>query len=348
MNTLPSIDSIDVSGKTVFVRVSLDVPLDNGHITDTTRLEASLATIQKLKERDAKRIIVAGHMGRPNGEFDPSLSTKNVIEWYKQALQEDVYFIPFNNKESLHSYPILIKHEPHRVFLLENLRFWEGEEENSEEFVDALDSLAEVYINDCFDTSHREHASIVGLPKTMPSAFGVNFIEEYNHLSRVIDDPTRPVVAILSGVKEDKLEYLDSFYELADKVLIAGRLPEYLGEEYSHPKAVMAHLIQDKEDITLHSVEHFETELRKAKTIIVSGPMGKFEEEGHRQGTQRVFEAVAANEIAFKLAGGGNTNEAIEMLGIRDKFDWISTAGGAMLEFLANKTLPGIEATISK
>jgi len=344
MNTLPSINSIEISNKTVFVRVSLDVPVEDGHITDTTRLEASLATIHKLKENNAKRIIIAGHMGRPNGEFDPSLSTKNVIEWYKQALHEDVYFIPFINQESLHSYPILVKHEPHRVFLLENLRFWEGEEENNEEFVDALDSLAEVYINDCFDTSHRDHASITGLPKTMPSAFGVNFIQEYEHLSKVIDDPKHPVVAILSGVKEDKLKYLDAFYDLADKVLIAGRLPEYLGEDYSHPKAVMAHLIQDKEDITLHSVEHFESELRKAKTIIVSGPMGKFEEEGHRQGTQKVFEAIAANESAFKLAGGGNTNEAIDMLNLRGQFDWVSTAGGAMLEFLANKTLPGIEA----
>ena len=126
-------------------------------------------------------------------------------------------------------------------------------------------------------------------------------------------------------------------------VLISGRLPLYLEEDYKNEKVIVANLIQDKEDITLHSIESFEHELAKAKTILVSGPMGRYEEDGHRQGTKRVLEAVA-NAGAYKVAGGGDTEAAITLLGLEDKFDWISTGGGAMLEFLANRTLPGIIA----
>ena len=151
------------------------------------------------------------------------------------------------------------------------------------------------------------------------------------------------MVVTLSGLKEDKLEFLDRFKEKADKVLIAGRLGEYLGEDYSDPKVVIARLIQDKEDITLNSIEKFEDEISSAKTILVSGPMGKFEDEGHSQGTERVFKKIAESN-AFKVAGGGDTEHALEMFEVKDKFNWVSTGGGAMLEFLANGTLPGIEA----
>lgn len=345
--SLPTINSLQIENKNVFVRCSLDVPIENGNIKDDSRLIASLDTLRKLRDKGAKRIYIAGHMGRPEGDFDKSLSTKQLIEWYKQNLEEDVYYIPFMHHDSFHSCPILFKTEPHRFFLLENLRFWNGEKENNPEFVNSLDSLAEVYINDAFDVSHRDHASITGLPKVIErgAAFGESFLKEYSNLEKIRNSPERPFILLLSGVKEDKLNYLDRFLELADKVLIAGKLPDYLDEDYSHPKAMVAKLIQDKEDITLRSIENFESEIARAKTVVVSGPIGKYEDEGHRQGTERVLTAVA-NSNAFTLAGGGDTGAALQLLGLEEKFDWVSIAGGAMLDYLADGSLPGIDAII--
>jgi phosphoglycerate kinase len=208
-----------------------------------------------------------------------------------------------------------------------------------------LASLGDAYVNDAFGTSHREHASFISLPSRMPRAAGEHLRKEVEQLSRVLENPERPLVALLSGVKEDKLTYLERFVEISDLVLVGGRLPVFMDEDYKHDKVFVSRLLQDKEDITLHSVEKMEEEVAKAKTILVSGPMGKFEEEGHRLGTKRVFEAIANSE-AYKVAGGGDTEAAITLLGLEDKFDWISTGGGAMLEFIAKGTLPGLQALL--
>ena len=162
-------------------------------------------------------------------------------------------------------------------------------------------------------------------------------------MSKLRENPERPLITLLSGVKEDKLDYLEPFKQFSDEVLVSGRLPEYLGDEFKDEKVVVAKLMPDKEDITINSIEKFEGEVTKAKTILVAGPIGKYEEEGHRQGTIRVFTSVA-NSSAYKIAGGGDTEEALTVCGVKEKFDWVSVGGGAMLEFLAKGTLPGLEA----
>ncbi|MCX6705309.1 MAG: phosphoglycerate kinase, partial [Candidatus Woesebacteria bacterium] len=197
----------------------------------------------------------------------------------------------------------------------------------------------------------RESASIVGLPKLLPHAVGFRFAKEVENLSKVFENPAHPLLFIVGGSKKDKLDYIKSLESLSDKILVGGRLPEYYGDlalesvrnRGEQDKLIIANLVQDKEDITLNSIERFEKEIEKAKTIVLAGPMGKYEEEGHRQGTERVFKAVAGSST-FKVAGGGDTERAISELAISDKFDWISVGGGAMLEFLAKRTLPGIEA----
>lgn len=320
---------MDFENKKVLVRLDLDVPIKYGKIEDN-RLQAGLATLYSLKDK-AKQIIILGHMGRPEGP-DESLSTKQLLPWFQEKLSEVEFYDNFEN------FPTS------KIVLFENLRFWEGEQKNDPEFVKQLASLGEVFVNDSFAVSHRESASIVGLPAILPSELGEQFKKEIENLSKVFDNPARPVMVTLSGVKDDKLTYIDSFKEKADKILVAGRLGEYLGEDFKDPKTEVARLIQDKEDITIHSIESFESILSSAKTILVSGPMGKFEEEGHRLGTERVFRKIAENEEAFKVAGGGDTEHALEMFGIKDKFNWVSTGGGAMLEFLANGTLPGLAA----
>ena len=151
---------------------------------------------------------------------------------------------------------------------------------------------------------------------------------------------------VISGIKQDKINYFEKLESVADRILVAGRLPEYIHDTSplrENKKYVIGRLMPDKEDITIKSIEKFEREIKKAGTMIVSGPMGKFEEEGHQMGTKRVLKAIA-NSDALKVAGGGNTEAAIEKFGFEEKFDWISTGGGAMLEFLSTGTLSGIEA----
>jgi phosphoglycerate kinase len=232
------------------------------------------------------------------------------------------------------------------LVMAENLRFDSGETENDEHYAEHLAEEGEVYINEAFATSHRKHASIVRLPKLLPSAAGLRFVQEVENLEKILNNPKKPALLIIGGIKKDKLDYLEDFKKFADKILIAGRLPEYLPKDINDEKLLVAKLIMDKEDITIHSIEKFEEEISKAGTIVIAGPMGKFEEESHMTGTKRVFEAIA-NSQTYKLAGGGETQKVISTLGLTEKFNWISVGGGASLEFLAKGTLPGIEALLN-
>ena len=336
---LPTIDSLDLNGKRVLVRADLDVPFEDGKILDDSRIRNCLPTFKHVLEKGAERLLILGHIGKYE---DPqkTVSTAFLRESLAQLLGQEVNFVvgmpptgEINGK----------------VVLLDNVRLNEGEERNDVEFARTLAQFADFYVNEAFATSHREHASIVGVPKLLPKAAGLRFAEEVEKLSVILENPKRPVVAMVSGIKKDKLSYIQNFLKFADTILVGGRLPDYIEDNdpmRTNSKIILAHLIPDKEDITTHSVETFQKELTKAGTIIVAGVVGKYEEEGHRQGTKQVFETVA-NSSAFKLMGGGDSEAAATLLGITDKFDWISTGGGAMLEFLAKGALPGIEALLS-
>lgn len=314
---LPKLTDLDVSGKKVLLRLDLDTNPDPNDL----RIKASEETLDYLKNKNSE-IIIIGHKGRPEGKVNESLSLK-----------------PFQ--------PIFDKWG---AKVEENLRFDPGEESNDPEFAKKLASLGNVYVNEAFASSHRSHASIVGLPKLLPHAVGFRFQKEVENLSKVLESPKKPVVFLLSGLKEDKLNYLEGIKKFADKVLIGGRLPDFLGDKalesvrLQNSNVIIGNLVMDKEDITLNTIEVFEKEISKAGTIVVSGPLGKYEDEGHKQGTERVFKAVSQNKNAFKVAGGGDTEEAISLLELGAQFNWISVGGGAMLDFLVNKTLPGIEA----
>ena len=355
---LRKLDSVELTGKSVLVRMDLDVEISNAQflisnsksgIEGVSRLELELPTLEYILGKVPRKVVVIGHKGRPHsaeaalgagphsapldgatrGRPEGELSLKLVGELIRRRLDvgEDLLDVK------------------------ENLRFDKREEENDEGFARELSEGVDVCVNEAFASSHRKHASIVGVPKYVKEkCAGLRFAEEVAKLSRVLEKPERPLVSILSGVKEDKLEYLEGFKKFSDRVLVGGRLPEYVEKDdkyraVSDEKMVVARLVQDKEDITINSIEVFEEEIGLAKTIVVAGPVGKFEEEGHRQGTERVFRAVA-NSSAYKLAGGGDTGQAIKVLGLEGKFDWISVGGGAMLEFLVKGTLPGIEALV--
>ena len=315
---LPKVTDLPVAGKRVLLRLDLDTDPNPNDL----RIKASQDSLNYLKEKGAQIIIIA-HKGRPGGKVDEGFSLKS--------------FQPIFNKWGAE--------------VKENLRFNPGEEANDEAFAKEIASWGDIYINESFGNSHREHASIVGIPMLLPHAAGFRFQKEVENLNRVTEDAKRPVIFLLSGVKADKLSYFEGIKEFADKVLIGGRLPDYMGDEKlvsvrsrgEGDRVIVGNLTMDKEDITLNTIERFEKEIEKAKTIVVTGPLGKYEDAGHRQGTERVFKAVASCS-AFKIAGGGDTEKAIQVLNLLDDFSWISVGGGAMLEFLVKRTLPGIEA----
>ena len=320
---LPKLTDIDVAGKRVLVRADLDID-----IGETYRLEAIVPTLEYLSSK-AGKIIVIGHLGRPGGKIVDELKIAPVAE----ALKKTCSGINFE--------------------VLENLRFNPGEESNDIDFAKEIASHGDVYINEAFATSHRDSASITTLPKLLPHAAGFRFIKEVENLSKIFEDPKKPVVFVIGGSKDDKKEYIKNLEPLADKILVGGRLPEYYGDlalesirnAKEDLKVLIANLNQDKEDITLNSIERFEKEIEKAKTIVLAGPMGRYENEGHRQGTERIFKKVASSG-AFKIVGGGDSLSVLTIYSLKEKFDWVSVGGGAMLEFLSKKTLPGITALL--
>lgn len=342
---LPSLKDIDVKGKNVVVRMDLDLSIDGDSEEsdlDKYRLESSRDTLEYLASQNA-HVTIIGHRGRPKGLKDDCFSLEPVSKELSSMLRGSVGDEKMNEL---------------RMCMKENLRFNPGEEENDEEYAKKLSDSFDVYVNEAFATSHRKHASVYALPKLMKKkgkdvVFGFRFIEEVKNLGKVRNNPERPMIVVLGGKKKDKLDYLEPFERFADKILIGGRLPTHMDdvkvsirEVPDDAKLVVGELVQDKEDITIHTIERFENEISKAKTIVVSGPMSKFEFEGQRLGTARTIDAVAANESAFRVAGGGDTEKAISLFGLRDKFDWISVGGGSMLDFLADGTLPGIEAIV--
>ncbi|OGM76934.1 hypothetical protein A2188_01840 [Candidatus Woesebacteria bacterium RIFOXYA1_FULL_43_9] len=334
---LPFLSATEFLGKRVLVRADLDLGEGlNFPENELLRLQALVPTLNFLADRRCS-VTIIGHRGRPDGREVPELSLKPV----ETKLHELLPGVEFR--------------------VLENLRFDPREEANDEILAKMLAGTAEMYVNDAFANSHREHCSISALPKLMKAqgktvVLGLRFEKEIGNLSKVLVSPRKPVIFVISGLKKDKLDYIQKLANLADKVLVGGRLPEYLetasseestsevtqGGSSDGGRVVVARLNPDKEDITIRSIENFETEITQAGTIVLAGVLGKYEEEGHRLGTERIFAAVA-NSKAYKVVGGGDSVVAVYMLGLSDRFDWVSVGGGAMLEYLVAGTLPGIE-----
>ncbi len=343
---IPTLTNFKTSDGVGIIRADLDTITD-GKITSDRRLEVLLPTLKLLLEKGAKKLLVIGHNGRPE-KYDEKYTTKPISKWLSTKLDIPVGFArhyPMNDFYVVYEEVFTAKE---KVIVLDNLRFWGGEIENEELFVEELGNIGSFYVNESFGNSHRNHASIVGLPKYFKDKgndiyAGLNFENEIKNLNKIFENSQKPIVSIISGIKDDKKDYVEAFKKFSDLVLVAGRLPDYFPEDINDPKLIIARLNPDKEDITLRSIEKFEAEIAKAGTIILAGPIGKYEEPGHLLGTQRVFQAVADSKATFKLAGGGDTTQAIKLLQLDQAFDWISTGGGAMLEYLAKRTLPGIE-----
>ena len=231
------------------------------------------------------------------------------------------------------------------IFALENLRYNPGEEANSSEFSKYLASFGDVYCNDSFAVSHRDHASFTGIAKLLPGYAGIHLLEEVEQLEAVMRQPAHPLVAILGGSKvETKMPAINNMAKFVDTILLGGKLVAEADSVVLPPQVHLGKLTSNGFDITPESAQEFAAKIAQAKTIIWNGPLGKFEEPPYDQGTKIVAQAVAANKSATRVIGGGDTIAALNQFNLADQSGYISTGGGAMLDFLAGDSLPGLAA----
>jgi len=326
-----SVKEAQVSGKRVIVRTDFDVPVKKGVIEDETRLDTSITTLKYLLEKGAKLFLIS-KMGRPKFR-DSSLSLKSVVEDVSKKLEREVKF-----KDDLG------EGIPGDVTLLENLRFWPGEEKADLDFSKKLASFGDIYVNECFATSHRPEASFVGIPKFLPSYAGLNLIREVTELKMVLEKPKRPLVSIIGGAKlKTKLPAINNLARVSDKVLVGGKLMFEVAGQNLPANVIIAPDDIDKKDLGPKAIDSFAKIIKSANTIVWSGPMGMFEVDRYMEGTRLLAKAVVESG-AYKIVGGGDTIAALDKLKLLDKIDYVSTGGGAMLEFLAEKKLPGLVA----
>ncbi len=320
--------------KNVLLRLDLDLPESNGSF-DTTRLEDSFETLRYLWREKAKHVTVIAHRGHePKKTKEFSLAPIADLLYEGLLLQTG---FKKAKREQLEEW----------LDVLENLRFDPREEENDPGFAKELAEGQDVFVNDAFATAHREHTSIVGLPKILPTVFGFQFEKEMTVLKKVTETPKRPFVFVLGGAKlETKMPLIEKMSELVDVILLGGKLAvEARATNYKQRRMIVAELTEDNLDISPKAAEQFERFITDAKTIVWNGPMGKFEDPANMAGTAYVANAIARTS-AFKVLGGGDTEAAVTILKINEgkAFNHISAGGGAMLYYLAYRKLPALDA----
>jgi len=327
----------ELTGKTIFVRTNYDVPIKDGQVQDTTRIEDSLPTLRDLLENGCK-LVLGAHLGRPDGQVDPEMSLQPVQALLEQYLGETVILQPTIDQAA-------VKNSPARIILLENLRYFPGETENDPQFAQQLADLADAYVNEAFANCHRKHASVVAITQLLPSYAGLSLEREITVLLKVRNHPESPLVLIVGGAKvETKIPLFETFKDKAEHLLAGGLIGPNLPEEYHHiPGLDIAELLPDQKDITQDAANRFADKIMHAKTVIWNGTMGVFEDENYRLGTDIIAHAIDSTD-AFTVIGGGDTEAALKVLDLEANIDHISTGGGAMLDLLSDGNLVALQA----
>ena len=385
-----TLDDMDLGGKRVLVRVDINVPVEDGRVTDTTRIDRIVPTVKDIQAKGGKPILLA-HFDRPKGRVVPEMSLRQIVPALSKALGQEVVFLDGNYGTGV------AEMQDGDVALLENLRFNPGEEANDEAFAKRLASLGDVYVNDAFSAAHRAHASTAALAHLLPACAGRLMAEELSALDKALGTPERPVVAVVGGAKvSTKLDLLSNLVEKVDVLVIGGGMANTflaasgidVGKSLcEHDLARTARDIAQKaadkgceillpRDVVVaqefkagaanetvktedcpadamildagpDSVAHIVQVLERAKTLVWNGPLGAFEIEPFDAATNAAARAAAQLTRDGKLisvAGGGDTVAALNKAGAADDFTYVSTAGGAFLEWMEGKTLPGVAA----
>ncbi|MFD2214677.1 phosphoglycerate kinase [Metabacillus endolithicus] len=390
-----SVKDIDVKGKVVFCRVDFNVPMKDGQVTDETRIRAALPTIQYLSEQGAK-VVLASHLGRPKGEVVEELRLNAVAEKLQELSGKNVVKTDEAYGESVKAE--IAKLEEGGLLLLENVRFYPGEEKNDPELAKAFAELADVYVNDAFGAAHRAHASTEGIAKHIPAVAGFLMEKELEVLGKALSNPERPFTAIIGGAKvKDKIGVIDNLLNKVDNLIIGGGLAYTFIKALGHDvgKSLLeedkidlakSYLDQAKEKgvnfympvdvvvaddfsndantqiVSIDSIpsdwegldagpktrEIYADVIKNSKLVIWNGPMGVFELEAFAGGTKAVAEALAEANDTYSVIGGGDSAAAVEKFNLADKMSHISTGGGASLEFMEGKELPGVVALNDK
>ncbi|HET8563152.1 MAG TPA: phosphoglycerate kinase [Candidatus Binatia bacterium] len=383
------VEELALKAKTVFLRVDFNVPIHQGKITEPHRIESTLPTLQLVLER-AKKIIIASHLGRPNGKRDPKYSLGPVRAHLERSLKQPVVLAP----DCVGPETERLARDPScRILLLENVRFHNEEEANDAGFARALASLGDVYINDAFGAAHRAHASTAGMAKFFRiKGAGLLLQKELDYLSRLLSTPDQPFITILGGAKvSDKIGVIRNLLPKIDTVLIGGGMAytflkaqgisvgkslveedrvafaneiltqadaqgatvllpvdHVTGEvDKNNPMTAEVNIPSNRMglDIGPKTEARFAAELRKAKMVLWNGPMGVFEDERYSHGTRALARTLADHHSNLvSVIAGGDTVAAVTAAGVEDKISHLSTGGGATLEFLEGKELPGIKA----
>ena len=383
---------LDLKGKKVLLRVDLNVPMKNGAVTETSRIEKIIPTIKLLSEKQAK-IIILSHIGRPKGKVVKEMSLKPISEKLSVLLKKKVLF---NDDPVSEDTSLEIEKIPNgSILMLENIRFNEKEEANDSKFAKKISSLGDIYVNDAFSCSHRSHASIDAITKYIPSYFGLQITEEINALEKITNKIEKPISLIIGGSKiTTKFKIINNLIKKFDNIIIVGGMAntilKHMGKnvgksicednsgtlvkeifensikyncEIVIPNDVMVsenldgkglekdvNEIADNEmilDIGPKTISSIEKIINKSRTVLWNGPAGYFENPNFQNGTKKILEVISIktmNEKIFSVAGGGETVAAINKFKKSNSFNFISTAGGAFLEYLEGKTLPGIKA----
>lgn len=390
-----TVRDIDVKGKVVFCRVDFNVPMENGKITDDTRIRAALPTIQYLTEQGA-RVLLASHLGRPKGQAVEELRLTPVAQRLSELLGKEVVKTDEAYGEEVKN--ALSSLDNGGVILLENVRFYPGEEKNDPELAKKFAELADVYVNDAFGAAHRAHASTEGVAKLLPAVAGFLMEKELDVLGKALSNPERPFTAIIGGAKvKDKIDVINNLLDKVDNLIIGGGLgytfikalghdvgkslleedkietakgfmekakekgvnfliPEdiLVSDDFSNDantKVVGIDAIpSDWEglDIGTKTIEKYQNTIKNSKLVIWNGPMGVFEMETFANGTRSIAEALADAKDTYSVIGGGDSAAAVEKFGYADQMSHISTGGGASLEFMEGKELPGVTALNDK
>jgi phosphoglycerate kinase len=385
-------DEPNLKQKKILLRLDLNVPLDNGRITDTTRIDKILPTINFLLKSNAK-IIILSHVGRPKGKIINELSLKPICENLKKKLNENIKLITKNLKEIDPKDLFINKNE--KIVMLENLRFYKEEEENNNEFAKHLASLADIYVNDAFSCSHRAHASIFEITKFLPSYVGLQLNLEIDALTKITSEIKKPVTCIIGGSKiSTKINIIKNLIPKFDSIVIVGGMAnnilKYKGynigkslqedncdqiikEIFSLSKKKNCKIIYPEDvavgkgldgspkikevndvskdelilDIGPKSIQTINSLIEKSETILWNGPAGYFENPNFAKGSIEIAKKIIEknkNNTIYSVAGGGDTVALLNNLNAFNSFNFVSTAGGAFLEYLEGKELPGIKA----